>query len=354
MHCSISLVTAALASVLQILPLTSALQAQDVAEPIVLPTLNDHLLRGENEKFYMYVYRNFEGQESRPWTAGKYGFVRTLRRTDDGLVCTKFHEGIDIKPLQRDRRNNPLDEVCAIAAGKVVYVNATSGRSNYGKYIVIEHPWQCGPIYSLYAHLSGVKVKAGQKVETGQGIGQLGYTGAGLNRDRAHLHLELGLKFTTRYPDWHGKHFTSPNHHGNYNGINITGLDIASFYLARKENPGLSLPQFVKSIPVHYKVTVPRSQVRGGTPELLSRYPWLCDDTSGAHAPSWEFAFSDSGFPVSINPSNRVVSAPSITSIQKCRSKHDYHTKGFVSGTGPRGTLSNSGQRFIQLVCGQF
>lgn len=344
-----------LCMITQVFTLTSMLHAQESsAEAIVLPTLNDHLLRDDNEKFYMYCYRNFEGQESKPWTAGKYGFVRTLRRTDDGLICTKFHEGIDIKPLKRDRRNNPLDEVCAIAAGSVVYVNSTAGRSNYGNYIVIKHPWACGPIYSLYAHLSKTHAKVGQKIAAGQSIGQLGYTGAGLNRDRAHLHLELGLMFTTRFSGWHKKHFTSPNHHGNYNGINITGLDIASFYLARQSNPALTLPEFVKTIPVHYKITVPRNQLKGGSPELLKRYPWLSGDSSGAYAPSWEMAFSASGFPVSIKPSNRVVSRASISSIRKCRSKHEYHTKGFVSGTGSRGTLSSSGKRFIQLMCGQF
>lgn len=323
-------------------------------QPLVLPTANEHLLNNENEKFYMYVYRNFEGQESRPWTGGKYGFVRSMRRTDDGVIGTKFHEGIDIKPLKRDRNGRPLDQVRAIADGVVVHANASPGKSSYGNYVVIKHAWHCGPMYSLYAHLSEIPVKVGRKVSAGETIGQLGYTGSGLNRDRAHLHLELGILYSTRFASWHDKHFRSPNHHGIYNGMNIAGLDIASLYLAREKNPGLTIPQFVQSIPIHYKVTIPRSQATKGRLEILTRYPWLARGERDSRSASVEIAFSASGFPLSIIPSNRMVSDPEISWIRKCKSRHEYHTKGFVSGSGDKATLSASGKRYIELVCGRF
>ena len=89
---------------------------------LILPTKNDALLKDKPEEFYMYVDRNFNGQISTPWTAGQYGFVRTLRQTEkDGVIATHFHEGIDIKPMKRDRNQNPLDEIRAIAAGEVGY-----------------------------------------------------------------------------------------------------------------------------------------------------------------------------------------------------------------------------------------
>ena len=66
---------------------------------LALPTDNSLLFQGESDKFYMYVYRSFEGKKSRPWSAGKYGFVRNLKRTEDGVIGTRFHEGIDISPL---------------------------------------------------------------------------------------------------------------------------------------------------------------------------------------------------------------------------------------------------------------
>ena len=54
-----------------------------MAEPLrlQLPTDNDALLTGKPEKFYMYVDRTFEGETSKPWTGGQYGFVRNMIRT---------------------------------------------------------------------------------------------------------------------------------------------------------------------------------------------------------------------------------------------------------------------------------
>ncbi len=317
---------------------------------IVLPTGNDYLFRGVGKKFYMYVHRNFEGQDSLAWTAGKYGFVRNLKRTKDGVIGTRFHEGIDIKPMKRDRSGRPLDKVHAIATGVVAYTNNSSGRSNYGKYILIRHPWNCGPVYSLYAHLSSINVKAGQRVTQGQAIAQLGYTGVGINRERAHLHLELNLMLSSRFPVWHDKNFGDTNHHGIYNGINMTGLNIASYYIALQRNKSLTLPRFLKSVPVYYKITVPRT----GPLEIVTRYPWLAKGNLKSHTPSWEISFSASGFPLAVRPSNRRVTAPRVSSIRKCLSKHEYHTKGFISGTGYRATLTKKGKRFIDLVTGNF
>ncbi|MFK7910731.1 MAG: M23 family metallopeptidase [Akkermansiaceae bacterium] len=319
----------------------------------ILPTDNKHLFSGEGEKFYMYVYRSFEGKKSRPWTAGKYGFVRNIKRTEDGVIGTRFHEGIDIKPLERDRANKPLDKIKAIASGTVAYANSTSSRSNYGKYVVIEHLWDCGPIYSLYAHLSAVSVKAGQKIEQGESIGVMGYTGAGLNRERSHLHLELNLLLSEQFAQWHSKYLGGKNYHGVHNGMNMAGLDIAGYYIAQKRNPSLTLPQFVRTQPVYYKVTIPRTT---GTKQLglLKRYPWLAAGSEKNKSPSWEISFTASSFPIAILPSQRTVSAPRITSVRKCKSKHSYHTKGFVNGTGYRASLSDRGKRFISLITGSF
>lgn len=313
---------------------------------IILPTVNDHLFRGEGEKFYMYVHRTFEGKSSRPWQAGKYGFVRNLKRTEDGVIGTRFHEGIDIRPIKRDRSNKPLDEVKAIASGVVAYTCPVNGRSNYGKYIVVEHNWDSGPLCSLYAHLSDVKVQVGERVTQGQTIGMMGYTGAGINRERSHLHLELDLMLSTHYDAWHAKYFGSKNYHGNHNGLNMAGLDVAGFYIAKNKDKTLTIPRFVKSRKVYYKVTVPRH----GPLNLMTRYPWLVKGDAKTPTPSWEISFTASGLPVNVAASNRKVSAPRVTSVRKCLSKHEYHTKGILTGTGYRASLSATGRRFIDLL----
>ncbi|NWK56688.1 M23 family metallopeptidase [Verrucomicrobiaceae bacterium N1E253] len=315
-----------------------------------LPTVNEHLYGDDGSKFYMWVPRVFEGKTSRPWTAGKYGFVRTLRRTEDGVIGTKFHEGIDIKPIKRDRSQNPLDAVNALAAGTVAYVNPYAGNSNYGKYVVVKHNWQSGPIYSLYAHLSTTEVKTGQVVKQGQKLGKMGYTGRGINRERSHVHLELDLMISSRFNTWHNKSFGSKNHHGLHNGLNMSGMDIAELLLQQKKNPNLTIPAFFATIPVYYKITVPRK----GPLEIVQRYPWMAKGDHRTRTPSWEISFSQSGLPLAVSPSKRSVPAPRVTSVKKCLSKHEYHTKGLLTGTGHRASLTRIGLRYLSLVTGEF
>src|SRR4051812_19942688 len=111
------------------------------AEPLnfALPTDNDALLRGDGPGFYQYIDRDYKGEKSTPWEGGRYGYVRNPRETSAGIVYTRMHEGVDIRPLQRDASGEPLDPVRAIAPGLVVHASQTAGFSNYGRYVVVEH-----------------------------------------------------------------------------------------------------------------------------------------------------------------------------------------------------------------------
>ena len=234
--------------------------AQNHALDLVLPTDNDALFSGDGAAFYQYVERNYKGEKSTPWEGGKYGFVRDPIDTAGGTVYTRFHEGIDIRPVHRDANGEPLDEVRAIADGKVVHANLVPGYSNYGKYIVIEHRWDGSSYYSLYGHLSSIHVHPGDSVKRGQPIAIMGYTGVGINRERAHLHLELDLMFSHQFEAWHDAFFRNdPNHNGIYNGLNLAGLDIARLYLAlRTRIPSLTIPEFLSGEETFYKVTLPQ------------------------------------------------------------------------------------------------
>ena len=123
---------------------------------------------GTNPDFYQVIERNLHGVISHPWQGGQYGFVRDPVETAAGTIYTRFHEGMDIRPMRRDARGEPIDEVRAIAAGKVVYVSRAAGTSNYGRYVVVEHRWGGCPYYSLYAHLNTISVETGQTVRRGK------------------------------------------------------------------------------------------------------------------------------------------------------------------------------------------
>src|ERR1700676_3433049 len=178
---------------------TSAMVGQHETVDLALPTDNDALFRGDGPAFYQHIERDYHGEKSTPWEGGQYGFVRDPIETASGIIYTRFHEGIDIRPLQRDAQGEPLDEVRAIADGKVVHTNPVPGYSNYGRYIVIEHTWNGSPYYSLYGHLSSIRAQTGQSVRKGEPIAVMGHTGAGLNTDRAPLHFELNLMLTRNF-----------------------------------------------------------------------------------------------------------------------------------------------------------
>ena len=322
------------------------------AEPAVisLPTANQHLFGDEPEKFYMYVNRTFEGETSKPWEGGSFGYVRSPIRVGGKLVMSRFHEGIDIAPVKRDKAGNPLDLVMSISGGRVVHTNPISGRSNYGKYVVVEHDWENSKVYSLYAHLSKVTAKVGDAVNAGSVLGRMGYTGAGLNRTRAHVHLELGLQMSTRYGSWHDHNFGSANYHGNFNGMNIAGVDIAGFFLERRKNPELKFSEFVLSRPMQFKVTVPAGAAE---PEFLSRYPWMRRKGVPEHV-SWEIGFAATGHVISFAPSKRKVSAPVVSHLRPSDIPQRWLTRGLLTGEGNSASLSAGGKKLVSLVLDSF
>lgn len=327
-----------------LLPLSSpALELQ-------LPTENHHLFTGEPEKFYMYVDRIFEGETSKPWEGGSFGFVRTPIRVGQDVVLTKFHEGIDIQPVKRDKAGNPLDLVMSITGGTVVHVSDVAGRSNYGKYVVVEHLIEGDTFYSVYAHLAEITAKPGDPVKPGSVLGRMGYTGAGINRTRAHLHLELCLLMSRNFGGWHSAFSGGTNFHGNFNGMNLAGMDIASLFLAHKKNPNLKIRDFVKASPAYFKVTVPRD----GTWDFAERHRWMINGDPAAASPSWEISFTATGLPVGISPCPREVDEPLVTGVRNSRVGHGYLTRGLLTGSGNSASLTRSGKQLVALLTDDF
>ena len=86
-----------------------------------------------------------------------------------------IHNGVDVSA----REGTPVN---AMKNGTVVEAGTASG---YGLVVVIQH----GPnLRTLYGHLSRIAVRAGQRVDGGELIGNVGRTG---NATGAHLHFEV-------------------------------------------------------------------------------------------------------------------------------------------------------------------
>ena len=324
---------------------------------LILPTGNDALFYDDGPGFYQYTDRRTKRGVTRPWQGGQYGFVRNIRETPYGAVYSRFHEGVDIKPITRDADGEPLDFVHTIDDGVVVYTNTIEENSNYGKYVVVEHWWGGSPFYSLYAHLGAVYVHIGQELGQGDQLGRLGYTGVGINRRRAHVHFEINLLLNRTFQPWYDDHFKEddPNYHGIYSGLNLTGLNVADLYLSLREDSSLTIRDFLRRQEAFFKVIVPNE----GMLDLLWRYPWLSPSLN-AWTPvygqveepqaAWEITFARSGLPLHIDPSDRVIEAPVVEVLERSPIAYKYLTNWLIDGTNDDYTLSKNGLRYVDLL----
>ena len=239
---------------------STVLRAQ---EPFRFPTAN-HLLYQPGKELEFFA----PTAPDKPWTSGSFGCVRN----NGG----RLHEGIDIRHLQTDKHGEPTDPVMATAGGTVVYFSTRPSLSNYGNYLVLRHLVQGIEIYSLYAHLSGIRpgIKIGDPVKAGEVIATMGRTSNAetIRKERAHVHFELNLLVNDNFAAWFKK--ASPherNDHGEWNGQNLNGLDPREILLAER-NPAkpLDLPGFIRG-----QTELCRVLVRATNFPYLKRYAML-------------------------------------------------------------------------------
>jgi peptidoglycan LD-endopeptidase LytH len=254
---------------------------------ICLPTANDALLRpgGDADYFQPTVDGTVE--------SGMFGCVRTNGR--------RFHEGIDIKCLQRDRRGEPTDPVHAVADGEVAFINTKPGLSNYGRYIVLKHNWDNVFVCTLYAHLS--EVAAGlvvdQPVKKGQIIGTLGHstnTREGISRDRAHLHFEINFLENPNFYIWYPKHDPQAPPFGNFNGQNLIGFDPAAFLRAYAADHKLNFAEYISKQPIAFTVLIGLRPL-----PWLTLHPEEVQPASGTPI-AYEIGMTSWGMPVVVWP----------------------------------------------------
>ncbi|HZP60842.1 MAG TPA: M23 family metallopeptidase [Opitutaceae bacterium] len=217
----------------------------------------------------------------------------------------QFHEGIDLKPVRRDARGEPLDAIFAALPGVVRYVNLRPEESTYGRYIVIEHPGMTPAVYTLYAHLAAVApgVAAGANVAGGQVIARMGHSAGGypFPVERAHLHFEIGLMITRDFQAWYDwKKFPDPNEHGIWNGFNLMGFDPLDFLNKFRTRQVNNFADYFAQMQPAVRVRLATAKV----PDFVQRYPSLLTKPlppSGVVA-GWEIACDWTGLPFRWTP----------------------------------------------------
>lgn len=119
----------------------------------------------------------------RGWITSKYG-----KRIDPFTGKIEEHPGIDISI-------RPGSEVFATGAGTIKTVNTKVIKNKgYGKYILIDHGYG---YQTLYAHLSEIFVKPGQKVKRWDLIGLTGNSG---KSTAPHIHYGVFANKTPKDP----------------------------------------------------------------------------------------------------------------------------------------------------------
>lgn len=308
-----------------------------------LPTDNETLFTTGGDDYYMYVDRNFEGEKTKPWQGGTYGMVRNPFRPSPGgqILYSRLHEGIDVKPIDRDANGEPQDEVRPVAPGIVVYTCENPRHSNYGRYVVVAHQLPEGTIYSLYAHLAAVRCHEGQRVGTGNVLGRLGYSGVGLNKTRAHLHLEIALMINSRFEEF----YTGENKHGNYNGLNLIGFNPTHVLQACKNGQAFSLKAYFSQLKEHYRIAVPCEQ----TMDIMRRHPFLYKGsrTERKRPNSLEIAFTAEGVPIGIYPADRKVAQPTVVYCRPMPTVQQNCTVNRIKNSSAKAALTRSGMGYI-------
>jgi len=235
----------------------------------------------------------------RDWRSGMFGCVRSEGH--------RFHEGLDIRSLQQDKRGEPTDPVMAAADGVVVHISRKPALSNYGNYVVLQHSVEGMPVYTLYAHLGSIpeSLKEGRHVKTGESIAVMGRTsntGQAIGKDRAHLHFEITLFLNEAFIPWFKKHMPGArNDHGIWNGLNMAGIDpLEVFQAQRRDGAKFSMAGFIRSRPELCRVAVRKQAF-----PFAKRYAPLVDRNPLAErdgVAGWEIAVTFNGTPIRLTP----------------------------------------------------
>ena len=255
------------------------------AEPIIWPTPNRAFLEGKPMEAYI-----------QPTASGKIesGLFGCFRNGGH-----RFHAGVDLKPLQKNKKGEPLDPIVAILSGRIAYYNSVGGDSSYGRYIIIEHPQEDIILCSLYAHLSSIEphMRLRQAVRPGERIGIMGRSATKpIPKTRAHLHFGIGLRLSNHFEHWYRQQkFGSPNKHGLWNGMNMVFLDPLDYYRARHSSTFKSTSTYIQNLPTALTIHIKTTQI----PDFIQRYPRLILGKTLPIKPiiGWQIAFSAGGLP---------------------------------------------------------
>jgi Peptidase family M23 len=154
------------------------------------PSLNSHHRWAPNQEFALDLLA-LGGEGTTHKGSGArlddyYAYGRDVLAVADGVVVEAAADGVEAHDRLRQPGEGTADfEKRTIQAQNALL--AKSVKAPLGNYVIVRH---AGGEHSHYAHLKqgSVRVKAGDAVQSGQVLGQLGHTG---NSTEPHLHFQI-------------------------------------------------------------------------------------------------------------------------------------------------------------------
>lgn len=267
----------------------SSILIADAYAGLVWPTPNPAFQNGE--PIEAFVQPTASGKKE----SGLFGCVRNNGR--------RFHEGLDLYPVERNKSGEPVDTIYAVLPGRIVHVNKVAGYSNYGRYIVIEHDQESPVFHTLYAHLAKIDdmISVGKRVESGTVIGIMGRSSSSpIPRSRAHLHFEIGFRLTNDFQGWYDRQkFKTKNRHRSWNGMNLVSVNPLDFYQDVRLGKVRTLYEHLQRVPTYARIRVHTTDI----PDFVKRYPELVTRPyRESSVVAWDIAFSKYGVPKEWTP----------------------------------------------------
>ena len=177
----------------------------------------------------------------------------------------------------------------------------------------------------------------------------MGWTGPGLDRSRAHLHLEITFQINPQFEEWvkttKPGRLWEPNRHGEWNGLNLMGIDPAPLLLAAQQGKPKSWKEALAVQPGGFvvKVSAPKSRVNWTD--------WTQAQENCTGAESWEIEMTPWGLPLKVSASALPVNGPELVANPGQPNEGKYYCRGLVEPDGKGGMrLSKFGRQYVEMM----
>jgi hypothetical protein len=185
-------------------------------------------------------------------------------------------------------------------------------------------------------------------VRKGQVIGTLGHstnTREGLPAERAHLHFEINFMLNPNFRIWYPKHDPKAPPFGNFNGLNLIGLDPAAFYRAYAANRSLNFADYLARQTVAFTVLVGARAL-----PWFAMHPEQVRPADGAPT-SYEIGVTAWGLPVTVWPRTEAwrCRLPCLNRVNEAELARG-NCRDLVKQTGRGWQLTTDGREWVEIL----